>query len=128
MHSSQSIWSNERGAHPIHNLLSNEGEIGAMWWWRKVRRANIPEELRATFEQFGEIVIATFLAMGITAKYTYTGPLGVLNESWQEALAWLAERRDIQERREDRRETAECAISIWVVMGLIADIILVIRL
>lgn len=98
-----------------------------MWWWRKVRKANIPEELRATFEQFGETVIATFLATGTTAKYTYTGPLGVLNESWQEALAWLAERRDIQERREDRLETVGWAILIWVIMGLIADIILVMR-
>jgi len=30
--------------------------------------------------------ISYFLAMGATAKYTYTGPLGGLNESWQEAL------------------------------------------
>jgi len=109
-------------------VLMGTGGGRFMWWWRKVRKANIPEELRVTFEQFGETVIATFLAMGITAKYTYTGPLGVLNETWQEALAWLAERRDIQERREDRRETVEWAILIWVVMGLIAEIILVMRL
>jgi hypothetical protein len=67
-------------------LMRSRGGGLFMWWWRKVRKANIPAELHATFEQFGETVLATFLAMGATAKYTYTGPLGGLNESWQEAL------------------------------------------
>jgi hypothetical protein len=64
-----------------------------------------------------------FFSYGHSGKVHVYGPLGVLNESWQEALAWLT-RRDIQERREDRRETVEWAILIWVIMGVIADIIL----
>jgi hypothetical protein len=43
-------------------------------------------------------------------------------------MEWLTERRDIHERREQRLETAEWAILIWVVVGVIADIIVVMHL
>jgi hypothetical protein len=39
-----------------------------------------------------------------------------------EIVQWLRERRDTAERREDRLETVEWAILIFVVMGVAADI------
>jgi hypothetical protein len=95
-----------------------------MRWWRKVRRANIPDTLRDQLEQAGETVVAMMLASGITAQYS--GPLvGVLQTQWEGALAWLTERRDIQERREDRLEMVEWAILIFVVVGVLADFAIV---
>ena len=73
-----------------------------MWWWRKVRWANIPDDMRAKLEQFGETVIAMSLSTGIVRD---TGQLGFLQHSWPDALAWLQERRDIHERKEQRQET-----------------------
>jgi hypothetical protein len=35
-----------------------------MWWWRKVRKAKISEDLRTRFERFGEDVLAHGLAVG----------------------------------------------------------------
>ncbi len=31
------------------------------WWWRKVRKANIPKSDRDVFERYGEAVIGTVL-------------------------------------------------------------------
>jgi hypothetical protein len=91
-----------------------------MWWWRKVRRAGVSDDLRKQFERYGETVIAQALAtapMGL-----YGGPLyGLLNKEHQAALDWLTERRDIHERREDRLETVEWAILIFVVVGVIVE-------
>jgi hypothetical protein len=33
-----------------------------MWWWRKVRRADISQEDRDRFERYGETVVALLLA------------------------------------------------------------------
>jgi hypothetical protein len=35
-----------------------------MWWWKNVRRADIPAELRDRSEAFGEDVLAHALAAG----------------------------------------------------------------
>ena len=45
-----------------------------MWWWRKVRRADIPNDLRNKFEQFGETVVAMSLRTGVTRDSS--GPIG----------------------------------------------------
>jgi hypothetical protein len=42
-------------------------------------------------------------------------------------MAWLTERQDIHERREDRLETAEWAILIFVIVGVLADIAIVLH-
>ena len=91
-----------------------------MWWWRKVRLANIPDDMRAKLEQFGETVIAMSLSTGIVRD---TGQLGFLQHSWSDALAWLQERRDIHERKEQRQETVEIAILIFVFLGVIIELI-----
>ena len=71
------------------------------------------------------MTVATALAtpMDVATSPMYT----LLHADRHHTLAWLTERRDIHERREDRLETVEWAILVWVVLGVIADIILVIR-
>ena len=36
-----------------------------MWWWRKVRRANIPDDLRNKFELYGVDVLAHAIGAGV---------------------------------------------------------------
>ena len=71
-----------------------------MWWWTKIRRAD-----RAMFEGYGETMIAMV--------------------HWREAVLWLRERQDIHARREDRLETVEWAILIFVIVGVVADLAIV---
>jgi len=67
-------------------------------------------------------------ATAVRAHYTQ-GPelLGLLSGDRTPNLEWLTEQRDIHERKEDRLETFEWAILAWVVVGVIADIIIVMR-
>jgi hypothetical protein len=37
-----------------------------LWWWRKVRKSNIPSAERDLFERYGEAVIGAVLAGGYT--------------------------------------------------------------
>lgn len=99
-----------------------------MWWWRRVRVANIPEVTRREFERYGESVVARGLAspgLGITAG-SYL--MRFLNNHLQAAQDWLTERRDIHERREQRLETVEWAILIFVVLGVLTDVVVLIKL
>jgi hypothetical protein len=93
-----------------------------MWWWRKVRKANIPEQLRTSFERYGEDVLAHAVAIGAVSAGQGHELIELLQGKKQQIFDWLTERRDIHERREQRLETAEWAILIWVVVGVIADI------
>jgi hypothetical protein len=87
-----------------------------MWWWKKVHKADIPEDLRAKFELYGEEMIATVLA---TRKHEDYGDLSTY---WPEAMKWLRERRDKKALREDRLETVEWALLIFAVVGTVAII------
>jgi ferric-dicitrate binding protein FerR (iron transport regulator) len=95
-------------------------------WLRKVRRANISKDLRTRFERFGEDVLAHALAVGSILTQGRE-LLNLIEGHREEVMEWLTERRDNHERREQRLETAEWAILIWVVVGVIADIIIVMR-
>jgi hypothetical protein len=91
-----------------------------MWWWRKVRTANITAELRDSFEECGEDVIALALANpDLISKGGYLPNL--IRGNYGPALLWLKERRDFHARREDRLETLEIAILIFVVVGVIVE-------
>jgi len=98
-----------------------------MLWWRKVRGANIPDDLRTTFERYGEDVLAHAVAIGAASAGQGPELIELLQGKKREIFDWLTERRDIKERKEQRIETVEWAILVWVVLGVIADIILVIR-
>jgi hypothetical protein len=90
-----------------------------MWWWTKVRKADIPDDVRAIFQGYGENIIATVLATRQHKDY------GDLNIYLAEAILWLRERHDVHARREDRLETVEWAILIFVVVGVLADVAIV---
>jgi len=98
-----------------------------MWWWRKVRYANIPAELRDRFEAYGEDVLAHALAVGGGSPEQGVELMSLIPQKRAEIMAWLMERRDLAERREQRLETWELAILIFVVFGVIADIFLIFK-
>ena len=97
-----------------------------MWWWRKLRKANITDDQRTEFERFGEGVLAQAFAVG-AARTQGPDLLNVLQRDRAPLLAWLTERRDIHERKEDRLETVEWAILIFVIVGVLADILIVVH-
>lgn len=88
-----------------------------MWWWRKVRRAGIPRDMRDQFEQWGVEV----LSQAISISQPYMGEdlkAYVPHDTGhrEQVLAWLTEMSDREVRREDRLETLEWAILIFVVI------------
>jgi hypothetical protein len=73
----------------------------------EVRRANLDDDLRNLFEQYGEQVVAIALALGSnqgTGFRTHVvGPthaMSVVHANQDAAARWLLERRDLAERRE----------------------------
>jgi len=92
-------------------------------WWRKVRYAAIPKEARDIFERFGEFVIASVVTSGMGQR------INDLNRIYEDkddmlkhAAAWLTERGDMRELHEQRLETVEWAILIFLVVGVCADV------
>lgn len=98
-----------------------------MWWWRKVRHADIPQELRDRFETYGENVLASALAVGANTPGQGVELVGLIQQKRREMTEWLMEKRDIAERREQRLETAEWAILVFVVIGVFADVLLILK-
>jgi hypothetical protein len=70
-------------------------------WRRKVKRANIPLEIRREFERHGDLAIQ----MALTHPFDVpTSPLhSVRKEHREYALAWLEEQREAIKRQESRR-------------------------
>jgi hypothetical protein len=92
----------------------------SVWRWRKVRRAVIDEKLRDQFELLGEDVLANGLAAGVHSQKSE--PLDtLLKQNHQEIVLWLRERRDEEAKREDRLEAVECAILVFVVLGVAVE-------
>lgn len=100
--------------------------IMVMWTWRRIRRANIPNELRDRFEVYGENVLALMLSTGDVhttqgASLQRLELIDLVQQRPAELVAWLQERADTHERREDRLEAVEWAILIAVIVGVLAD-------
>ena len=91
-----------------------------MWWWRKVRKVTISKVERNIFEQYGETVVALIVVNQLSG-------IGNVLVNRTSAEAWLTERADIHERREDRLETVEWAVLIFVIVGVIVDVLLLVR-
>jgi hypothetical protein len=85
------------------------------WRLREVRVANIPQAIRDELERAGETVIANALAapMDVPGSPFHKFRFG---EERPAAEAWLIERRDIAERKEQRAER-------WVSTGAFAAIV-----
>ena len=96
------------------------------WWWRKVRRAEIPNDARdAFFEELGQFLVANRIADNQPPR---SGALGDKYNDValkQYGTQWIRELADRHERRENRLETVEWAILIFVVVGVAADCLIV---
>lgn len=106
-----------------------------MWWWTKIRRAVISPDARRTFEILGPTLVAMRLAtidqaipdpgQGIMLNMNFMQVPALVHNAvaynQEDAIHWLAEQHDIAERREDRLETAEWAILIFVGVELVID-------
>jgi hypothetical protein len=94
-----------------------------LWWWRKVRYATIPKEARDIFERYGEFIISSVVTGGMAQRHgdlqkIYTDQHKMLAH----AMAWLTERGDIREQREQRLETVEWAILIFAFWALLTEL------
>ena len=92
-----------------------------LWWWQKVRRANIPPELRERFEFYGEKLIA--LAIESHDPNRIGAELSnLVQHKRTEIIAWLQERRDLAVQQEDRLETVEWALLLFVFISVVLEI------
>jgi hypothetical protein len=97
-----------------------------LWWWPKVRIANIPKASRDLFERFGETVIGLVLAGGYTPRHPdlvqiYQNQDGTL---LAQASDWLTERGDLRELRDQRLETVEWGLLILTFVGIMVAVAL----
>ena len=91
-------------------------------WWRRVRYAQIPDELRERFELFGETVLSMAIASPTYNSLVQGVELvGLMQVKRAEITAWLRERRDLAERREQRLETLEWAILVLILIEVVHD-------
>jgi hypothetical protein len=95
--------------------------------WPKVWIANIPQSDRDLFERYGETVVALILAGTFSRRSAELKPLFDDQVVMDHARDWLRERSSIRELREARLETAEWAILLFVVLGVILDILLLLH-
>jgi hypothetical protein len=92
-----------------------------LWWWRKIRVANITKSERDTFERYGEAVIGSVIAGGFNPRAPELVAIYQNDETLKPAIEWLTERGDSNEQREQRLETAEWAVLVFVVLGVIVE-------
>ena len=87
-----------------------------MWPLTQVHRANIPPELRAEFETYGEAVVAQMLGTLLPLTSTTLGlpNWAVVPEERQAGLAWLREKHDEETRRHNVTMAMELAILLLV--------------
>jgi|SRR6185437_7018915 len=99
-----------------------------MWWWRKIRRANIPRQLRDRFEEYGEQAMSMAISASGSNIYAQGAEIvRLVQENRGQINAWLRERADVAARREDRLETVEWAILIFAISGVVADALVVLH-
>jgi len=94
---------------------------------RRVRRANIAQRSRDLFERFGEDIIAQMVAASFTPRVRDLQDMYNDDAMLRHAAMWLTERGDEKVLHEQRVEFVEWAILLFVVAGVILDIILVCR-
>lgn len=96
----------------------------------KVRPAKIEARLRDMFEQAGVetvrtlVFIATVNREGLPEAWKQ---ISVPSEERNAALEWLTEKADIAERKEQRVELIEWAILVFVILGVVTDVLLLIH-
>jgi hypothetical protein len=103
----------------VQHWLDNR--CGRLFGWREVRVARIPKDRRDSMEQFGPDVLAQALAQSQPHLNEHLKDLVAQNENYYQVVSWLQEQRDRAERKEQRTETIEIAILIFVIIGVVAD-------
>ncbi|HUZ90347.1 MAG TPA: hypothetical protein VMU78_00360 [Methylocella sp.] len=99
-----------------------------------MRYINIPHDLRDSLERYGENVVSFALGAGVSSG-SHGLSMGnpaptdmalqlLIQKNRDHVLAWLTERRDLAERREQRLETLEWAVLAFVILGVITDLAL----
>jgi hypothetical protein len=116
----------ENWTYPFERVDARQNaERTEMWWWRKVRRANISTALRDELERSGEAVLAHALAVPMDVP---SSPLHKFRfEERKAAEEWLTEQRDIAERHRQIAETVEIAILVFVVFGVVLDFLILMQ-
>jgi hypothetical protein len=98
-----------------------------MCWIPKIRKANIPDDQRDVFERFGEFVIGSVLTGGFRPAHPQLTQLYSDLRTQNNARDWLTERDDLKNQHEWRLEIVEWAIFIFVVVGVILDLLILIK-
>jgi len=94
-----------------------------MWWWREVRRAQINEKLREAFDELGYYVVTNCIGNNMPPAAGVAISLGLNDkQTKQAAVAWIREHIDREERHEQRLETVEWAILIFVGIEVLHDL------
>jgi hypothetical protein len=95
-----------------------------------VRRANLDEDLRDLFEQYGEQVVAMALALGSnqgtglrTHPVAPTHAMNVVHAHQDAAAQWLRERRDLAERRETIALILNVALLVFVSLTVLLGVV-----
>jgi hypothetical protein len=98
----------------------------SMWRWRKIRPANISKDHRDLFESYGEAVVGLVLASGYSPRNEDLQRIYQDPAVYRSATHWLTERGDAHERREDRLETIEVAILLFLILSVLLELIAII--
>jgi hypothetical protein len=98
----------------------------SMWRWRNIRPANILKDHRDLFERYGEMVVGLVLAGGYNPAAEDLRGLYSSDELKKSAGDWLQERGDAHERRENRLETIEVAILLFLILSVLLELIAII--
>ena len=85
--------------------------------WFHVRKADIPADLRTTFEQYG---VGGVQSWQTRKQYAGEDPGGKIRTA---ALSWLTEQYDRTERKETWSLTMEAAIVVLIVFEIVLAII-----
>jgi len=91
--------------------------------WFCIRKANIPEQERNTFERFGVPVVGSALASSFHTAAPELHPVYDNPETRNHAADWLTEQYDRAERKESWSITMEVAITLFVAVELFLSIL-----
>jgi hypothetical protein len=92
-------------------------------WWRKVRKADIPQADRELFERYGESVIGSIVAGGLSRGASDLAEVYKPGKIQDNARNWLAEQRHQPKRRERRVVQMEYWTLGGVILGLILQLL-----
>src|SRR5437868_14255268 len=68
--------------------VKHKETCNSMWWWRQVRRADIPRQERDVFERYGETVLQLILTSGFQSRVAELHDVYNNAESQKHAIDW----------------------------------------